>query len=220
MMRATPVKRIVQPFTSEVYFKDQITTREYRRFVGGIAPPFGRHSGHAVVLGEIRRKDPEQNQHHIFILGETAADDFQELLSRVAMLQERTLCRVWMTPMDNSNILLIDDFNEIFRYRLRKAPVEPSSPPQYDRSERREIFRFYDRLVAKRTRNRKTLHFGDSEVAKHYATIQPEDLKRHPEEFPVVGSFLYALAELDLNGGDNKRFIKSGRKIADTIGGW
>ncbi|OEU70162.1 MAG: hypothetical protein BA863_00950 [Desulfovibrio sp. S3730MH75] len=219
MMRATPIRRILDPMTKVTYFKDMQTKREFKRIVGGLAWPYGNSKGHAVVLGEIRRKDPEQHCHHVFILGETGAEDFQELLSRVAMLQDRTFCKEWITPMDNNNVLLVDDFNEEQRYLLRKAPVELNSPPHYDGSEKKDIFRFYDRLVSKRTSNRKTLHFGDSDVAKHYSTIQPADLKRQPEEFPVVGSFLYALAELDLNN-DNYRQFNMTSNIADSVGGW
>ncbi|BDQ36311.1 hypothetical protein SYK_06710 [Pseudodesulfovibrio nedwellii] len=219
MMRATPIQRLVDYRTQEHYYKDRLTERTFQRIVGGLAFPFNSSSGHAVVLGEILRKDPEMHQHHVFVLGETKSDDFQELLSRVAMLQDRTLCKEWMTPMDNNNVLLVDDYNEEHRYRMRKAPVELNSPPMYDRSEKSEVFRFYDRLVAKRTTKRKTLHFGDCEVAGHYQTLQPADLKRHPEEFPPVAAFLYALAELDL-GTMGNRYQGQTAKVADTIGGW
>ncbi|MBI9113132.1 hypothetical protein [Maridesulfovibrio ferrireducens] len=219
MMRSTPIKRIIDPMTRTTYYKDMLTTREFKRIVGGLAWPYGNSKGHAVVLGEIRRKDPEQHCHHVFILGETRAEDFQELLSRVAMLQDRTFCKEWITPMDNNNVLLVDDFNEEQRYMLRKAPVELNSPPQYDRSEKKDIFRFYNQLVAKRASSRKTLNFGESDVAKHYSSLEKTDLKRHLEEFPVVASFLYALAELDLNN-DNYRQFNMTSNAADSVAGY
>lgn len=219
MMRPTPIQRLIDYRTQGHYFKDRLSERTFGRIVGGLAFPFDNAPGHAVVLGEVMRKDPEQHTHHVFVLGEVGAKDYQELLGKVAMLQDRTLCKEWMTPMDNNNVLLVDDFNEEHRYRMRKAPIDLCSPPQYDRADRGEMFRFYDRLVAKRTMGRKTLHFNGSEVGQHYQTIQPTDLKRHPEEWPPVAAFLYALAELDLSGDSHGKNVPPAR-VADSIGGW
>lgn len=220
MIRPIPIQRLIDYRTQDHYFKDRLSERTFGRIVGGLAFPFDSKPGHAVVLGEIMRKDPEQHVHHVVVLGECSARDYQELLGKVAMLQDRTLCKEWMTPMDNNNVLLVDDYNEEFRYRHRKAPIDLCTPPQYDRADRGEMFRFYSRLVTKRTMGRKTLHFGEGcEVAKHYQTLQPADLKRHPEEWPPVAAFLYALAELDLSG-ESTRKIESSASTADPLGGY
>lgn len=219
MMNPIPIQRLIDYRTQDHYFKDMLSERTFRRIVGGLAFPFDHKPGHAVVLGEIMRQDPEHHTHHVFVLGEAGAADYQELLGKVAMLQDRTLCKEWMTPMDNNNVLLVDDFNEGKRYRHRKAPIDLCSPPQYDRTDRGEMFRFYDRLVSTRTMGRKTLHFGGSEAGQHYQTIQPADLKRHPEEWPPVAAFLYALAELDLSA-DPGRKLDTTARVADSLGGW
>ncbi len=218
-MRPVPIQRLVDFRTQDHFFRDRLSGRTFRRIVGGLAFPYDSSPGHAVVLGEIMRQDPEMHAHHVYILGESGSADYQELLSKVAMLQDRTLCKEWMTPMDDNNVLLVDDYNEFFRYRHRKAPIDLCSPPQYNRGERSEIFRFYDRLVAKRTTHRKTLFFGESDVAKHYATITPADLKRRPEVFPPIAAFLYALAEIDLSANLHRE-VTTSRPIADNVGGW
>lgn len=219
MMRPTPIQRLIDYQTQRHYYKDRLSSRSFGRIVGGLAFPFGGDAGYAVVLGEILRKDPEQHMHHIFVLGETSAHDHMELLGKVAMLQDRTLCREWVTPTDNNYVLLVDDYNEEHRYRHRRAPIDLCSPPYYDRGDKADIFRFYDRLVAKRTTGRKTLHFGGSAVADRYAAITPDDIKRHPQEFPPVAAFLYALAELDLNQSSGAQWTSTGQP-ADSVGGW
>lgn len=218
-MFATPLRRVRNFQLDETYFKCLITGREYRRVVGGLAWPFESKSGYAVVLGETRVEDPEQHQHRVFVIGETEAEDFQELLSRVSMLQDRTLCKEWMTPMRNKGVLIVDDYNEEHRYRLRKRPIELATPPMFDDTEQRDLFRFYDRLLARRTNNRKTFHFGRSKVAHHCSAIQPGDLKHHIEEYPPVAACLYALAEMDINSVDHKPYDDSA-KIADSVAGW
>ena len=217
-MRLPKLVKLQDVITQEWYYQCQETKRQYRRIVGGLAWPFGVvKPGCICLLAESRHKSQETENHHVWLIGEAVSDDVQTLLRYAGLLTDVAYCRDWITPLDDPHFRFVEEYNDE-RATLRRLPLSFTSPPEVHRRNR-DLFRFYDTLVDKRTRRQKSLFFGQgSVIVKDYATLTLDDFRKPIEEFPSVAALLYALAEIDLNPPviiKNRRY-----QVPDSVGGY
>ncbi len=177
--------------------KDPVTGVKYRRVSGAVAWPYDIKPGAVTVLAERKEVIAGTDQHRVDIIAEFLHEDHETLCREMASAQESLLVDIWRTPLSHAGTRLVQLFNDQ-RQRLRLPCIDLASPPAMKGS---RSFRDYDRLVDRRTRNIKTLFFGESQAVLEYNTLNRDDLGRKLEEFPVVAAMLYALAGLDLEDG-------------------
>ncbi len=218
-MRLPRIRRKQDIITKEVYFEDLKQGKiQYRRLVGGLAWPFGvEKPGCVVLLAEGRNFSQDTQNRWVWVVGEFVDSSTQELLRMLGMMDDQVYGIDWVADMRDPHFMLIEQWNED-RLFERKKPIVFYNPPEIDKP-KRQLFRFYDQLVDKRTRNQKSLFFGKgSEIAKQYAILSPEDFNRPIEEFPCVCAFLYALATIELTR--EVREFCSYYETPDPVGGY
>lgn len=214
MMRAH-LKRMVDQFTKERYWKDTRTGVSYRRIVGGLCWPFDTSPGAFCVLGEVRSVDPHTYTHRVVLLHDEEVSGVDELLRRVHSSSVDTGVFDWIARRDVSEVRLVDQFN-----RMQSATRQPQlrlvHPQEGDDRDR---FRFWIRLLERRTMDEKTMTFGESAcVRDRLMSLPPGAYDKEPEEFPAVAAMLFALAEIDLH-----QPINIGEKLpssVDTLAGY
>lgn len=188
------LKGVTSPMTGTRSLKDPVTGVSYRRISGGVAWSYDIRPGAVTVLAEHQNHLRGIGQRRVDVVVEFLHKDHETLCREMASLQDALLVDIWRTPLTHAGTRLVQMFNDR-RQKLRLPCLDLASPPaiQGNRS-----FRDYHRLVDRRTRNIKTLFFGDSQFVLEYNTLGRDDLGHKLEEFPVVASTLYALAGLDL----------------------
>ncbi|WP_419783570.1 hypothetical protein [Maridesulfovibrio sp.] len=208
---------VTSPMTGQRSLKDPVTGIVYRRVSGGVAWTYGVRPGAITVLAE--HKDPVHgtDQHRVDVVVEFMDEDTETLCREMAALQDALKVDIWRTPLTHASTRLVHMFNDR-RHRLRVPTLDLASPPAMNGS---RTFRDYDRLVDRRTRNIKTLYFGESQAVLEYNTLGRDDLGRKLEEYPVVASMLYALAGLDLESAGSG-FVDSVRPsgLTNSAGGY
>ncbi|WP_432736500.1 hypothetical protein [Maridesulfovibrio sp. FT414] len=188
------LKVVTSPMSGRRSLKDPVTGIVYRRVSGGVAWPYDIRPGAVTVLAEHNEPVHGTDQHRVDVVVEFMDEDTETLCREMAALQDGLKVGIWRTPLTHAGTRLVHMYNER-RRRLRVPGLDLASPPAMNGS---RTFRDYDRLVDRRTRNIKTLYFGESQAVLEYNTLGRDDLGRKLEEFPVVASMLYALAGLDL----------------------
>ncbi|WP_156900647.1 hypothetical protein [Maridesulfovibrio bastinii] len=188
------LKPVISPVSGKRILKDVETGRNYRRVSGGVAWPYDIKPGAVAVLAEDIKPVRGTDHHRVEVVAEFLHEDHETLCREMANLQDMLQVEVWRTPLNHAGTRLVQMFNER-RQRLRLPCLDLVSPPAMNGS---RTFRDYDRLVDRRTRNIKTLHFGQSQAVLEYNILGRDDLGHKLEEFPPVAAVLYALAGLDL----------------------
>lgn len=214
MMR-THLKRMVDQFTKDRYWKDPRTGIDFRRIVGGFCWPFDTSPGAFCVLGEVRSVDQHTYTHRVVLLHDEEVSGVDELLRRVHSSSVDTGVFDWIARRDVSEVRLVDQFN-----RMQSATRQPQlrlvHPQEGDDRDR---FRFWIRLLERRTMDEKTMTFGESAcVRDRLMSLPPGAYDKEPEEFPAVAAMLFALAEIDLH-----QPINIGEKLpssVDTLAGY
>ncbi|WP_320008477.1 hypothetical protein [Maridesulfovibrio sp.] len=211
------LKVVTSPMTGQRSLKDPVTGIVYRRVSGGVAWTYDVRPGAITVLAE--HKDPVHgtDQHRVDVVVEFMDEDTETLCREMAALQDALKVDIWRTPLTHASTRLVHMYNDR-RHRLRVPTLDLASPPAMNGS---RTFRDYDRLVDRRTRNIKTLYFGESQAVLEYNTLGRDDLGRKLEEYPVVASMLYALAGLDLESA-GAGFVDSVRPsgLTNSAGGY
>ncbi len=212
------LKAVKSRMSGAVSLKDPVTGNIYRRVSGAVAWPHDIKPGVVTVLAEHKDVVPGTDQHRVDLVAEFRHEDHDTLCREMAAVQESLLVDIWRTPLAHAGTRLVQLFNDQ-RQRLRLPCIDLASPPAMKGS---RSFRDYDRLVDRRTRNIKTLFFGESQAVLEYNTLNRDDLGRKLEEFPVVAAMLYALAGLDLEDGDMSAWQNNGRLSGNThsVGGY
>lgn len=214
MIRAH-LKRMVDQFTKERYWKDTRTGVSYRRIVGGFSWPFDTLPGAFCVLGEVRSVDPHTYTHRVALLHDEEVTGVDELLRRVHSASVDTGVFDWIARRDVSEVRLVDQFNRL-QSSQRQRQIRLVHPQEGDDRDR---FRFWVRLLERRTMDDKTMTFGESAcVRDRLMALPPEAYAKEPEEFPAVAALLFALAEIDL-----RQTINIGEKLpssVDTLAGY
>ena len=214
MMR-TRLKRMVDQFTGEKYWKDPVAGIQFRRIVIGLAWPFDTLPGAVVVLGEVRSMDPHTHTHKVQLLHDRETNGIDELIRCVWGVA--TDCGVFdmVSRRDVPEIRFVDAHNR--QLAARRSPQIRIIHPQ--EGDDRERFRFWVRLLERRTLDDKTMIFGASEcVRNRLLSLTTPDYAKEPEEFPAVSAFLFALAEIDLH--QPIRIGKFSQSIVDTLAGY
>lgn len=187
----------------------------YSRLVGGLAwaGPDARSPSCALcVLGEERDKDFSTGQKVIRVLHEALAPTVEELLDDAAALQESMKCQLWITPLDSPEQVRVQQWAR-GRAQRRAPRLTMTSPPSVD-------FAVLHNLALSRTSSRKTMFFGDKSLAAaQYVSVKPDDFYRPIRYFPHVAACLYALAALDMRGGDSSRIVGKS-KFVPAEGGY
>ena len=219
MARFPRIRRLRDVITGEVYYEDlKMGKIQYRRLVGGLAWPYGvEKPGCVVLLAEGRVFKEETQNHWIWLVGEYVNHSSQELLRVLGQMDESVYGVEWVTDLKNPHYLLVEQWNDE-RADYRQKTIVFYNPPEIHKPSR-QLFRFYDQLVDKRTRTQKSLFFGkDSEVARQYAILTPDDFRKSMEEFPCVCAFLYTLATLEFSSKQQE--FNSYYQVPDEIGGY
>lgn len=214
MMR-THLKRMVDPFTKDRYWKYPRTGIDFRRIVGGFCWPFGTSPGAFCVLGEVRSVDQHTYTHRVVLLHDEEVSGVDELLRRVHSASVDTGIFDWIARRDVSEVRLVDQFNRL-QSSQRQRQIRLVHPQEGDDRDR---FRFWIRLLERRTMDEKTMTFGESAcVRDRLMSLPPGAYDKEPEEFPAVAAMLFALAEIDLH-----QPINIGEKLpssVDTLAGY
>jgi hypothetical protein len=218
-MEQVRIERIVvdaDPFRPGVArWRDPDGGAAFRRVLGGMAWPHDVRPGALVILAEHAGTMPGRDTHRIDVVAEFQDADMGALLSRAAEWRERFACRSWVTPMDAPEVALLNDFNAQ-RRRYRLPVLDCAAPPAVNG---KRDFAAYHRLLERRTRAEKTLFLGEgSQVAREYKVRQKGDAAKRLELFPVIAAFLWALADIEMNGRDAAGPWRGG--AADKLGGY
>lgn len=217
MMPRTVLKVRKDQFNGRRYYEDQRTGVKYRRLVGGIAWPFGSDDGACVVLAESYNPDFETQRQKVFRLEEFVSPDINTMLKWVHACQTDIYVVDWITPRESLYMELLHQYNDELS-RLRRPTIYASSPPQWDRQ---ECLRYYMRLLERRIRTEKTIHFGETSLIRDQCVALAKSTENHHrrlEEFPGPAALLYALAEVDLRPADNLE--KRNRHGGDQLTGY
>ena len=217
MMPRTVLKVRKDQFNGRRYYEDQRTGVKYRRLVGGIAWPFGSDDGACVVLVESYSPDFETQRQKVFRLEEFVSPDINTMLKWVHACQTDIYVVDWITPRESLYMELLHQYNDDLA-RLRRPTISAYSPPQWDRQ---ESLRYYLRLLERRVRTEKTIHFGDVSIIRDQCVALAKSTDNHYrrlEEFPGPAALLYALAEIDLRPPDN--LPMSNRYTGDQMTGY
>jgi hypothetical protein len=192
----------------------------FRRIVGALAWPYGETPGCALVLGEIRTAQTiVGGRHELFILEERQTGDTQELVETAASLQAQWHVRKWATPLYDTRIYLIDDYNDEQRRRRLNARKIIVGDPAGWTGKGEGLMPMYMAFVQRRTQSEKTLHFGrDSMAAEEIRRLDVNDqVIRHPS----AAAAFWAVAGIDMETmpeWDDRRESRGGP--ADPIGGY
>ena len=191
---------VVKDFMTNVpFFRNAATNVEYRRIVGGLAWPDGGKQGCAVILGELRNSDNTlQNRHHIHRLDERLFDDVSNVVAAAATMQDEWMTTIWATPINDSRVYLIDDYNDE-RRKMRRPGLRYGNPYRWA-GKGEGLISYYMELVVRRTRDEKTLTFNlPSACADAISKLDSRDEDRKPTDFPAAAALFFALAEIDGN---------------------
>lgn len=181
--------------TGEKYWKDTAAGIMYRRIVNALAWPFDTMPGAICVLGEVRSMDPHTHTHRVNMLHDEEINGVDELLRVAHGISFDTGVFDWVARRDVSETRIVDQFNRV--QSAHRMPQLRLSHPQ--EGDERERFRFWIRLLERRTMDDKTLTLGDSACIRNRLMALPhESYAKEPEEFPAVAALLFALAEIDL----------------------
>ena len=149
---------VVDQFTKERYWKDTSTGVFYRRIVGGFCWPFDTSPGAFCVLGEVRSVDQHTYTHRVVLLHDEEVSGVDELLRRVHSASVDTGVFDWIARRDVSEVRFVDQFNRL-QSAQRQRQIRLVHPQEGDDRDR---FRFWIRLLERRTMDDKTMTFGES----------------------------------------------------------
>lgn len=178
---------------SGVVWEDKVNGREYQRIIGGCAWPGAEsftRTCHMAILGEDTQKDPASGRPKIWLVAEETAQSVEELLDKVCMRMETTVCRDWVMPVDEPEYIRVENWLRERRRCRRPVPQVLDAP----------ITRFLElnALMQARTVTTKSFYFGpDSIAAAAYASVSDQDFSRQLNRFPQIGAVLYPLGYLD-----------------------
>lgn len=183
-------------FTGETYWKDTATGIQFRRIVHAMSWPFDTLPGCVCVLGEVLAEDPKYHAHKVILLHDEEQKNVNELLRHAHAVGADTGIMDVVGRRDVPEMRLMEIFNRDMSAR-RERQLRMMTPPEADERER---FRFWLRLLERRTVEEKTMIFGDSQCVRARLMSTPKsNYDRIPEEFPTIAAVLYALAEIDLH---------------------
>jgi hypothetical protein len=179
----------------ELYWFDRETGREYGNVVGGLGWP-GSKDGCLVVAGVGLTEDTDLEAFPIQVLGETVAEDLDQLLRTALKLKDQFSIGHFYGDLENMGMMaLLDEFNGDRRKR-GLSPLDLYSHPQDKESGR---LSFYLQLIKKLTRpNRKILSFGPESILPGYLlSLSPEEASKATiNNHPIIAAMGYALAVL------------------------
>jgi hypothetical protein len=209
--------------SSEPYLLETRTNRMLRRVVGALAWPYGETDGCALVLGEIRTPQAMVGgRHELFVLAEGQTADAQELVRLAAVLQSLWLVRRWSTPLYDTRIYLIDDYNdELRRRRESRSRIVIGDPPGWS-GKGEGLIPMYHAFIRRRTVSEKTLHFGrESMAAEEIRRMGEANIKTPVTHFPSAAAAFWAVASIDFEPMPEWGERTKGRGgPADLVGGY
>ncbi len=195
------VKVLRDLISGEEYWKEVATGRQFRRMTGALVwPEFCRDNlapGALVVLGETRaRENVLGGRHLVFLLEEARASDVNRLVDMLARAQDDWKVRRWATPLSDSRVCLLDDYNDELR-SMNRRQIRFGDPLGWA-GKGEGLLPYYHALVQRRTMGEKTLFLGkESSGAAEIGKLRPEDASRKPTDFPGAAAVMFALAEID-----------------------
>lgn len=178
---------------SGIVWEDSVNGREYQRIIGGCAWPGAEsftRTCHIAILGEDTQADPGSGRHKIWLVAEEIAQSVEEMLDKVCMRMETTVCRDWVMPTEEAEFIRVENWMRDRRRLRRPVPQVLDAP----------VVRFVElnALMQARTVTTKSFFFGpDSLAAAAYASVSDMDFNRQLNRFPQIGAVLYPLGYLD-----------------------
>lgn len=214
-------KKLRDIITGEPYIQDMNTKRRFRRTVSALAWSYGQESGSVITLGELYAP-PNQlgERRHVHVLKEARSFDSEELLQGAALMRERYVVDVLVTPIDDERFLLLEEFND--RRRRARLPVLRADNPVNWHGRGEGLLPYYAQLIERRLRSEKSLFLGtDCSGALEMERLSPDDANGKMLDFPGVCALCWALEYLDANPLSEWGERRGGeRGPADLVGGY
>ena len=193
-------------------FINQDTGDEYRRIVGGLAWPYGKKPGYAVIVAEAMKEDPQLKDRPIWVIKEIEEPDILVLLRYCQDTQEPFMVQSWhgntgdKAMMANFYHLSREQGQGRFTFRMAPYASKPNGLAHY-----MPIIKKYLAI------NRKILYLGQgSKLAGGLAQAGAEALSQNPSEYPPIAALGYALTYLYTVKLESPRQKKPKRKSS----GW
>lgn len=217
------LKVMTDDLNKETYFYDTKVDISYRRTSGGMCWPSKEGlEGCVVVLGE-KRLGPMiygEDRHDIFILEEFTSVDSGKLIDKMCELQSEYRVTRWAVPSTDPRGYLLYDKCDQQRRRKERDILRYGDPVGWCGGERELLLMpFYKELVARRTRDEKTLFFGeDSACAQEIGGMDFGALRHKATDYPCAAALFFALSEIDCNSYRGKKIEIP--QPSDTLGGY
>ena len=154
------------------------------------------------------------------MLKEARSFDSEELLQGAALMRERYVVDVLVTPIDDERFLLLEEFND--RRRRARLPVLRADNPVNWHGRGEGLLPYYAQLIERRLRSEKSLFLGtDCSGALEMERLSPDDANGKMLDFPGVCALCWALEYLDANPLSEWGERRGGeRGPADLVGGY
>lgn len=207
--------------TGEPYIQDTESGLCFRRTAGALAWPGSRDAGSVITLGELYAPPNQLGaRRHVHVLKEARSFDSEELLQGAALMRERYVVDVLVTPIDDERFLLLEEFND--RRRRARLPVLRADNPVNWHGRGEGLLPYYAQLIERRLRSEKSLFLGtDCSGALEMERLSPDDANGKMLDFPGVCALCWALEYLDANPLSEWGERRGGeRGPADLVGGY
>jgi len=174
------------------FFLDRATGEEYRRIVGGIAWPYAKKLGFAVVVAEILKKDPATKAHHLRVLVEIEDFDVGILLRRCQELTSQSRVQEWFGDTFNRPMMAyVYHFNKESGQESFSFRTAPHADDLYG------LVYFLQMIKECVAPNWKILEFGEhSKLPGYLGLIAREESSKNPAEYPPIAALGYAVVKL------------------------
>lgn len=172
---------------------EKLSNFSFGRIIGGMAWPSDQ-PGFAVVVGEEKQPRVGGKSYHCHILAEVVEMNKFDLLNNIGDLQALYKTGAFYGRYDESNIVHLYVHNSQLA-KAGKSPIEFMVAP-YSQQNRIELY--VDMIIRRLRPTSKSLHLGQSELAK-FLQIVPEDrITATAATHPPIAALGYAIAIFDL----------------------